>query len=209
VPPRLLPPQQQRSRDSYERLLVAGLELLESDGLEGFTIAAVAKRAGVGTGLVYRRFADKNALLGALFLRSSQRNFEYELPRIRALAAADLELDEFVLGLTKVVEEVFRLRQKVIRAFITANRGDATLAATVKQGILPLSQELEKTLLSRRAEFGHPDPDLATSFALQQMFNAYTALVTRTNRVHPELGWDTVTEQLSSMTVAYLNPAMK
>jgi AcrR family transcriptional regulator len=48
------------------RILEAAHELFAEEGLH-VTLDAVAARAGVGIGTVYRRFADKEALIDALF----------------------------------------------------------------------------------------------------------------------------------------------
>jgi AcrR family transcriptional regulator len=48
------------------RILDAARELFAEEGLQ-VTLDAVAARAGVGVGTVYRRFADKEALIDALF----------------------------------------------------------------------------------------------------------------------------------------------
>jgi AcrR family transcriptional regulator len=49
-----------------QRILVAAAELFRERGLQ-VTLDAVAERAGVGVGTVYRRFPDKDALVDALF----------------------------------------------------------------------------------------------------------------------------------------------
>jgi AcrR family transcriptional regulator len=49
-----------------QRILAAAGELFAECGLH-VTLDAVAERAGVGVGTVYRRFADKEALIDALF----------------------------------------------------------------------------------------------------------------------------------------------
>jgi AcrR family transcriptional regulator len=60
------PPQQERSRAALQRLLSAAEEVLVSQGLNDFTIAAVAEQAGVSVGGVYRRFSGKEQLLDAV-----------------------------------------------------------------------------------------------------------------------------------------------
>src|SRR5581483_3122278 len=63
------PPQQRRSRESYERVLDAAHVLLEENGFEGFTVQEVAARAGVSVGAIYERFGNKETLLRAVHAR--------------------------------------------------------------------------------------------------------------------------------------------
>jgi AcrR family transcriptional regulator len=60
-----------------QRILVAAAELFGERGLH-VTLDAVAERAGVGVGTVYRRFPDKEALIDALF--------EERIDEVRAIA---------------------------------------------------------------------------------------------------------------------------
>jgi AcrR family transcriptional regulator len=62
-----------------QRILVAAAELFGERGLH-VTLDAVAERAGVGVGTVYRRFPDKEALIEALF--------EERIDEVRAIADA-------------------------------------------------------------------------------------------------------------------------
>jgi AcrR family transcriptional regulator len=62
----LRPPQQARSRAVLQKVLGAAEDVLALDGLDGFTIAAVAERAGVSVGGLYRRFTGKEQLLAAV-----------------------------------------------------------------------------------------------------------------------------------------------
>lgn len=50
-----------------ETLLAAAGELLAEEGYPGMTTAAVARRAGVAEGTIYRHFASKEALAEAVF----------------------------------------------------------------------------------------------------------------------------------------------
>ena len=62
-------PQQERAKDSIERILDAAAELLVEDGLQAFNTNAVADRAGVNIGTLYRYYRDKNAILIDLYAR--------------------------------------------------------------------------------------------------------------------------------------------
>ncbi len=52
--------------DLPNALVAAALDLIREAGLEGLTLRAVARRAGVSEAAPYRHFADKDALLAAV-----------------------------------------------------------------------------------------------------------------------------------------------
>lgn len=58
---------QDRSRETREKLVLAFGQLLREKPFEAITIAELAKRAGVAVGTVYRRFANKDALIPVIF----------------------------------------------------------------------------------------------------------------------------------------------
>jgi AcrR family transcriptional regulator len=62
-------PLQARSRARLGRVLDAAEELLEREGAEAFSTTAVARRAGVSVGSVYRFFPDKESIVEALAVR--------------------------------------------------------------------------------------------------------------------------------------------
>lgn len=64
-------PRQERSRASIDFILDAAAQVLERDGEAGFTTNAVAERAGVSIGTLYRYFPDKLAILKALGMRET------------------------------------------------------------------------------------------------------------------------------------------
>lgn len=59
------PPGRPRSTDADRAILNAAVELLSEAGFAGVSIEAVADRAGVGRPTVYRRHADREALVEA------------------------------------------------------------------------------------------------------------------------------------------------
>ena len=61
------PPKQQRSREAWNRVLDAGVAILEDGGYEAFTIAAVCERASVAPTAIYARATSKDALFLAVY----------------------------------------------------------------------------------------------------------------------------------------------
>ncbi|CAL8475622.1 TetR/AcrR family transcriptional regulator [Caballeronia sp. S22] len=62
----VLPPQQDRSRQALARIVEAAGLVLRRDGIDGFSIQAVATAAGLPVGNLYRRFRGKGDILQAL-----------------------------------------------------------------------------------------------------------------------------------------------
>ncbi|MCZ4096629.1 MULTISPECIES: TetR/AcrR family transcriptional regulator [Streptomyces] len=76
-------PVQQRSTERLSRILDACAQLLDEAGYESLSTRAVAVRAGVPIGSVYRFFSNKRAMADAL----AQRNLDRYLDRVTARLA--------------------------------------------------------------------------------------------------------------------------
>jgi AcrR family transcriptional regulator len=80
----MLVPQQARAVATRERLLEAAASLLAEEGLRGTTTTAVATRAGMSQGALFKHFPSKTALLSAAtqaVLASLVRDFRGGLPK--------------------------------------------------------------------------------------------------------------------------------
>ncbi|MFJ4342898.1 TetR family transcriptional regulator [Streptomyces sp. NPDC088915] len=95
-------PVQQRSAERLARILDACAVLLDETGYERLSTRAVAARAGVPIGSVYRFFGNKRAMVAALALRNLDRYAERvserlaATPPLDAYGAIDGVLDEFI-----------------------------------------------------------------------------------------------------------------
>lgn len=64
-------PGQTRSAATVAAVLEAAAHILETEGFEGYTTNAVARRAGVSIGSLYQYFPSKDAITKALILRET------------------------------------------------------------------------------------------------------------------------------------------
>ena len=91
------PVERQKAVDEgRERILAAGRELLKSDGVEAFSIDAVARRAGVSRMTVYNQFESKPKLLEALFDSLAIRGPLVRMGAVFAEADPIVALDKFI-----------------------------------------------------------------------------------------------------------------
>ncbi|MGW6705252.1 TetR family transcriptional regulator [Streptomyces sp. NPDC054956] len=96
-------PIQQRSADRLARILDACAELLDETGYENLSTRAVAVRAGVPIGSVYRFFGNKRAMAIALAHRNLDRYGDAIEERLADLPATDwrpvvdVVLDEYLV----------------------------------------------------------------------------------------------------------------
>jgi AcrR family transcriptional regulator len=65
-----------RAAAARERIVAAALEQLAEGGYASASMVAVARRAGVATGSVYRHFPSKGDLFAEAFRRASQREVD-------------------------------------------------------------------------------------------------------------------------------------
>jgi AcrR family transcriptional regulator len=82
-------PVQQRSAERLARILDACAELLDETGYEQLSTRAVAARADVPIGSVYRFFSNKRALADALARRNLDSYAERITGRLAAIPSAD------------------------------------------------------------------------------------------------------------------------
>jgi len=67
---------EQRKAEARERIVAAALDQLAEGGYGSASVQAVAARAGVATGTVYRHFPSKSDLFAEVFRRASQREID-------------------------------------------------------------------------------------------------------------------------------------
>ena len=65
-----------RKAETRERILGAAHELVAEGGWVSASVAAIAERAGVATGTVYRYFPSKSEIFAEVFRRSSQHEVD-------------------------------------------------------------------------------------------------------------------------------------
>ena len=161
--------QQTRGERTQSALLDAAEELIVEKGIEGTSIADIAKRAGSSVGSVYHHFKDKKALFYAVFNRMTQaiidQNRQAADPaRWQGASVIDL-LEGYVdfrlhqtnaAGLSKRATALVMADDPELKAHMADIKRDGNLA-------------LKELILARRDEIRHDDPDFAVGFVIDQL----------------------------------------
>jgi AcrR family transcriptional regulator len=169
-----LPTVQDRGRDAVERLLNAAEQTLESAGLDGSTVPAIAARARMSVGNVYKRFPNKDSLFRAVhdrFFTESLASNEFALDPAKwdGIPTADV-LSTLVTGMI----ESYRMRRPLIRALLlyALTHADAEFRADAEKLRLENLGLFERLLRNRREDIGHPHPERAIRFVVMLIAHA-------------------------------------
>jgi AcrR family transcriptional regulator len=169
-----LPTVQERGRNAVERLLNAAEQTLESAGLDRATVPAIAARAGMSVGNVYKRFPDKDSLFRAVYERFfsdalASNEFALDPAKWEGIPTAEV-LSTLVTGMI----EGYRSRRPLIRALLlyAQTHADAEFRTHAEGLRLQTLGLFERLLRDRREDIGHPHPERAIRFVVMLIAHA-------------------------------------
>ena len=108
-PPVRATARQQRSQATFDGILASAGALFDEVGVEATTMDAIARRAGVSIGAVYRFFENRDAVVATLALRCSERIQEAALPQFSDESLqrdADAVISDFLAAFRRVLDEL-------------------------------------------------------------------------------------------------------
>jgi AcrR family transcriptional regulator len=197
----LHPPQQARSRAALQRILVAAEQTLATSGLDNFTMAAVAERAEVSVGALYRRFSGKEPLLNAV---KDRMLTELEDNLGAALAVAGPGLAHKVTAFVKAVVEGVTAGRQVFPDLVATARRDSASALRGGRAVATMQR------LFLDAAFPHINEVRRADAATALTITANTIVASCVHRtINPGsatdgLSWARWREQVTEMALLYL-----
>jgi AcrR family transcriptional regulator len=169
-----LPVFQERGRQAVERLVSAAESILESGGIEAATVPAIAARAGMSVGNVYKRFPDKDSLLRAVYERFFAESLAANEFALDPAKWIDIPTPEVLSTLVTGMIEGYRSRRALVRALLlyAQTHADAEFRAHAEEMKLETLGLFERLLRDRRADIGHPHPERAIRFVVTLLAHA-------------------------------------
>ncbi|MFI1708862.1 TetR/AcrR family transcriptional regulator [Streptomyces griseoruber] len=193
------------SRRSEQDLLQAGYALLEEGGVDALTVAAVAERAGMAVGSIYRRFGDKQGLLLAIqhaFTENIQAEITERLSaeRLRLLRDPAVAIAEAVGALT----DAFRAHEALLRVFLLLGTRHEAVRAEGSRVSVEGNRHFAEAL--RHTPVAHADPEAALDFAYRLIYAAIAHRGTQGEFLESErpLPWTELRTHLQTAVISYL-----
>ena len=155
-----------RSRRADEAIAAEALALLRERGLEGVTIDAVARRAGVARTTVYRRYPDRARLLEAALAYIGE--LPHDPPETDTRRALELLLGAFRYG----VERVLGLAPA---AMLLTEPPESPVVKEFRVRVIEPRRALLRGVLERGVARGELRPDLDPDLVSDFLIGSYYA----------------------------------
>lgn len=193
-------PQQARSQQRVDLILDVAADIFAEVGYESATTNAIAERAGVSIGSLYRYFPDKDAILHAL----SNRYYE----QVRALFDEVFTKDVVYLPLPVLLD---RLIDPFVELYMACPAyKHILLGSDVSADIAAASEELDQEIIKHMAEIlrlAAPNMDKQQAHLVATVCKAQVkALITLITSSSDEAFRAQITAEMKRMLVAYLEP---
>lgn len=198
---------QQRSRESLERLLDAGVQLLQEHGFEGLSIADLSARASVSIGSIYQRFDGKEALFAALHEQFLE-TLDAEQSKLFVGVDERLPDDQLVREGVGRLASLLRRHEQLLRVMILRGAVDEPTRQRGSRSSVILAQSFERFLRSSVRRFGHEHPDVAADVCFRIVYATLTRRIVSgpTFESGTELSWERLSDEVGRACVAYLLP---
>jgi AcrR family transcriptional regulator len=199
---------QARSRLTQDRIFAAGTRLLENGGPDALTVAAVAEAAGVAVGSVYRRFGDKERLLGAIQARfTADFTAEFRQRVADTGLTATTPPAEVIAAAVTGVSQTFQAHAPLLRVFmLLGTRNPAILEEGTTASIAGGQLFRDTVMLAATAIRRHPDVEAAIDFAYRLTYASCAHRVIHGEHLESSrpLSWEQLIDQLRIAVTAYL-----
>jgi AcrR family transcriptional regulator len=204
--PLLRPPQQRRSRESLERVLAAGIELLENGGYEAFTITEVAQRAKVSVGTLYGRFQSKDGLFHEIQARALEAIEADQNALLPERDWSGLEADALVREAVAAVAEVFRRHEALLRVMMLRGAVDPDVLSRGRDASQRFASAFTEAVLTHRDAIAHPHPERAADVSFRMVYDvlARRIMYGPTFESSFSLSWEELVDELGEACSAYL-----
>ncbi|HEN8736047.1 TetR/AcrR family transcriptional regulator [Pseudomonas sp. A2] len=203
--PNVRPPQQDRSRQSLEKVLTAARQLLCKSPTADLTLIEVSKAAGVSIGSIYGRFKGKDDLLQVVFEDALEKmDLEWQA-LMKGLEAQPLSLPERLPLLVDTLAEFLSRHAAILKPFMNrASHGD--IARSGKEYHGRMAAGFIAQISAHQNEIRHSDPDRAIHSCFRITYSSLARFLGLGSAADAagEGDWSHLKQDLGTMSVLFL-----
>lgn len=150
-----------RSCEAHEKILDAALALFAERGIEGTSMDAIVRRAGVSKATIYNHWPDKEALLMEVMLRAHGLDQEQEEPD-----SGDIERDLAAILTRRPPERFEAARNRILPAMIAYSNAHPEFGKAWRGRAVEAPRKSIQRILRRGIQRGQIPPKLDIEFAI-------------------------------------------
>ena len=161
-------PSQERSRETYNKLLDAAERLLKKQPWEKISTVAIMAEAGCSNGAIYGRFKSKDDLLVGLYERHDAKLRE-RFRRDREARASEVSpgFDEFLdREIGRLISNLYENRWLLREMGLLSRIRPEVVSGSVRAQRKEILDRIAGDLLAYRDSFDHPDPERAVQLTV-------------------------------------------
>jgi AcrR family transcriptional regulator len=200
--PFVLAPQQERSRAALRKIVSAAAAVIATKGLEGFSMADVAAKAGIPVGSIYRRFRGKEDLILAIKLDATSRIEDAVTQRLGALAFSDI--DDLVSKVALATAQAFAKDEALHRFLFSQPTESSRLDEIGSEGRLRIFDLYKTALVPLLHGVAPRRQDLLVQVSFQIIASALLTKARGVNATLNALSWSAVAKEFAQASASYL-----
>lgn len=117
-------PKQQRTRETWDRVLEVGLGLFIDGGLEALTVSEVCRRTGMSPPSLYARVDGRAGLIAAVYEHAMVRIHASDAAMLAGIPGPDAPREERIAAVVTAASDQFRTQADLLRPIIAASLQD-------------------------------------------------------------------------------------
>jgi len=197
-----LVPQQERSRETRARILSAADALLREQGIDGFSIVAIASLAKIPIGNIYRRFEGKDDILQAL--KDAVATRIAMAVRSSVETSSNHDLSSFVEAFTDAVIGVFSSDEALHRSLFDPRVASPKMLETGLNVRATIYAQFRSGLSRHIEEMDGEVAETAANVVFSIITNAALTKVRGQDPIMRDFPWADIKQHYSCAAVAYL-----
>ena len=200
--PHVLRPQQERSRAALARIVQAAEKILRKDGIDGFSMAAVAEAADLPIGNIYRRFKGKDELLQAIKLDVTSRIEEAVAGRLSQQQFSDIP--GVVRGFAGAISKTFAGDETLYRTMFDSRTRNSALDRIGSSGRLRIFARYREALLPFLGSVPKGRAEILARVSFHLFAVALLGKARNNDEALTDLSWKALATEAGTAAIAYL-----